>query len=261
MKKILIVWAFSQELNPIKKEIKKLLLIDTKVSYLSTWIWNYNMILNLTRFLEKEDDFDFVINIWVCWYEENKKDFIQVWRIFNLSNKKEKILPSIITFWEVEGIVTSDIVIYNDEFLNEWKYVDMESYWFEFVLEKYDIARMILKIPVDKVWEETKDFDFKKAEKYLSKNINYEELLNKIKGYLDENKKEKINLDKYNNYFAFSFTQKIIFAKLFNKYEVLIWEDFEKYFYDYTRSLDEIKNSKQESKFFLENLEKYLNDK
>jgi hypothetical protein len=46
-------------------------------------------------------------------------------------------------------------------------------------------------------------------------------LLEKIINYLDSIKKENLDLSKYNNYFNFSFTQKIIFEKLYNKFEVL----------------------------------------
>ena len=260
MKKILIVSALSGELNPIKKEIKKTKFNGLNISFLSVWIWNYNMILNLSRYLEN-NEVDFVINIWVCWYTNEKKDFIQVWRVKNISNNKELIVPNIIDFWELESIVSSEKVVYDIEELWWEVYVDMESYWFEKVCESFSLARIILKIPVDKVWNETKNFDFKKAEKYLKENINYQKLLEKMQKYLKKNNLEKIDLTKYNNYFSFSFTQKIIFEKLFNKYEVLTWKKFEEYFYKYIRNLKEIKNTKQESKKFLENLENYLEDK
>ncbi len=260
MKKILIVSALSGELNPIKKEIKKTKFNGLNISFLSVWIWNYNMILNLSRYLEN-NEVDFVINIWVCWYTNEKKDFIQVWRVKNISNNKELIVPNIIDFWELESIVSSEKVVYDIEELWWEVYVDMESYWFEKVCESFSLARIILKIPVDKVWDETKNFDFKKAEKYLEKNIDYLKLIKKIQKYLEKNNLEKVDLTKYNNYFSFSFTQKIIFKKLYNKYEVLTWEKFEEYFYKYIRNLEEIKNTKQESKKFLENLENYLENK
>jgi len=261
MKNILIVTALSAELNPIKKIIKKTKFKNIKLSFLSVWMWNYNMILNLTRFLEKEEKYDFIINIGVCWYKEKKQDFIQVWRIINLSNNDELIIPDLINFWKIESILSSDKIISNNKELNLEEYVDMESYWFEKVCESFKISRIILKIPVDKLWDETKNFDFKKAEKYLKENIDYKKILAKIEEYLDKNNFINIDLTKYNNYFWFSFTQELIFKKIYNKFEVLTWESFEDYFDNYTRSLDEIKNTKQESKKFLENLDKYLEDK
>lgn len=261
MKKILIVWAFSGEINSIKKEIKKLNFTNIKLSYLTVWMWNYNTILNLTRFLENEKDFDFIINIWVCWYKDKIKDFFQVARILNLSNNSETIVPNIIDFWDLISIATSENIIY-DFFQLKWEeYVDMESYWFEKVCDSFNIPRIILKVPVDKIWNETKNFDFKKAHEYLEKNIDYKLLLEKIINYLDSIKKENLDLSKYNNYFNFSFTQKIIFEKLYNKFEVLTWESFQKYFYNYIRTLEKIENQKDETKKFLFNLDKYLEDK
>ena len=43
------------------------------------------------------------------------------------------------------------------------EYVDMESYAVEKLAEFYKIPRLIIKVPADKVWEETKNFDKKRA--------------------------------------------------------------------------------------------------
>ena len=259
MYNILIVSALSGELNPIKKEIKKTKFNGLNISFLSVWIWNYNMILNLTRFLENYE-VDFIVNIWVCWYKEENIDFLQVWRVKNISNNRELIVPYIFDFWKIKSISSSEKIIYDRNEIEE-QFVDMESYWFEKVCENFKLPRIILKVPVDKIWEETKNFDFKKAEKKLKDNIDYLKLLKKIENYLDKNKKEKIDLSMYYNYFSFSFTQKIIFEKLYNKYEVLTWENFEDYFLKYIRNLKEIKNKKYESKRFLENIENFLENK
>ena len=77
MHKILIVSALSQELNTIKAQIKNLKIKNLKISFFTTWMGNYNTILNLTRFLEK-NDFDFLVNIWICWYKNEKVYFFQV---------------------------------------------------------------------------------------------------------------------------------------------------------------------------------------
>lgn len=261
MYKVLIVWALSAELNIIKKEIKNLELRNIKVSYFSSWMGNYNMILNLSRFLEQEKGYDFVINIWVCWYKEIKTDFFQVVRILNLSNNDELIVPNIIDFWELNSIASSENIVYDKSEIKSEEYVDMESYGFEKVMDSFFLARLILKIPVDNIWIETKEFDFEKAKKYLKENIDYKTLFEKIEDYLQKNKKEIKDLQKYIDFFKFSFSQSIIFEKLFNKFEVLTDENFEEYFYKYIRSLDKTKNSKNESRKFLDNLEKYLSDK
>lgn len=256
MNKILIVWALSQEINVVKEEIKKLWLRNIKTSYLTTWMWNYNMILNMTRFLENHD-FDLVINIWVCWYREIKNDFIQVWRIFNLVNNKELIIPKIIDFWILESIASSETVIYNDKDLLGENYIDMESYGFEKVCDSFSIPRILLKIPVDKVWKETKNFDFKKAEKYLRNNINYKELFEKIDIYLENHfniwkGKYKIHNDVfeiYNEKFNFTFSENEIFKRLYYRYISLVNKDFDAYY--------EINND-QDKKKFLKKLDKYL---
>lgn len=260
MKNILIVWALSQEIKAIKKKIKDLKFKNLNFSFLATWMGNYNMILNLTKYLEKDRP-DFVLNIWVCWYKSEYKDFFQVSRIKNIADDKELIIPNIIEFWSLESLLCSEKVVFDDKTLWDESYVDMESYGFEKVCDSYLLPRLILKVPVDKLWEETKNFDYKKAISFLENKIDYEMLLWKIDSYLLNIKYENKDLDKYNDFFNFSFTQKLIFEKLYNKYEVLTWEYFYDYFYKYIRSLEKIQNKKIESKLFLEKLEQYLEDK
>jgi hypothetical protein len=258
MKKILIVWALSREINVIKEEIVKLELRNIKTSFLTTGMWNYNIILNLTRFLENHD-FDLVINIWVCGFKEWKKDFISVWRILNLTNHKELIIPNIIDFSNSESIACSEKPVYDEELLLDENYIDMESYGFEIVCDSFSIPRIILKIPVDKIWVETKNFDFEKAEKYLRNNINYKELFEKINNYLENHfniwkGKYKLNHDifeTYNERFNFTFSENEIFKRLYYRYIALVNKDFDSYYEEH----------KEESKKeFLKWLEVFLED-
>lgn len=257
--RVLIVWALSQEINIIKEEIKKLDLINFKTSFLTVGIWNYNMILNLTRFLEKHN-FDIVLNIGVCGHifeNENIEDFIQISRIYNISNKKELLIPRIIKFWKSESIACSEKIIYNDKKIYDEKYVDMESYGFEITCDSFSIPRVILKVPVDKIWKETKNFDFKKAENSLRKNINYKELFLKIEEYIENHFsiwkwKYKIHhdlLEKYNNVFNFTFSENEIFKRLYYRYLALVNKDFNLFFN---------KNKNLNKKEFLKNLDKHL---
>ena len=256
MHKILIVWALSQELNIVKEEIKKLELRNIKTNYLTTWMWNYNMILNLTRFLENSD-FDLILNIWVCGYKKEKKGFIQVWRVYNLSNNKELIIPKIIDFWDLESISCSEKVIFKEKKLHDENYIDMESYGFEKVCDSFSIPRIVLKVPVDKVWEETKKFDFEKAEDFLRNNINYKELLEKVYDYLENHFniwkwKYKVHNDNFKIYaekFGFTFSENEIFKRLYYRYISLVNKDFNLYF--------EL-NKEKDKKKFLKWLEKYL---
>ena len=247
MKKILIVCALSAELNNIKEIVKNLGLRDIKLSFFTTWMGNYNTILNLTRFLEN-NSFDFIINIWVCGYKTEKIDAFQVARIYNLANLKELIVPNLIDFLSLQSIACSDKIIFDSLLIWDENFVDMESYGFELVCDSFKIPRIILKIPVDKIWDETKKFDFEKAKKYLNENIDYKLLFEKISIYL-ENGEEKIDFEKYFKDFNFTFSEKEIFKKLYFRYKSLVWNDFDIYFEE---------NNDLNKKLFLNNLEVFL---
>lgn len=249
MKKILIVCALSAELNNIKEIVKNLGLRDIKLSFFTTWMGNYNTILNLTRFLEN-NSFDFIINIWVCGYKTEKIEAFQVARIYNLANLKEVIVPNLIDFLSLQSIACSDKIIFDSLLIWDENFVDMESYGFEIVCDSFKIPRIILKIPVDKIWEETKNFDFEKASTFLKQNIDYKLLFEKISIYL-ENGEEKIDFEKYFKDFNFTFSEKEIFKKLYFRYKSLVWNDFEKYFEE---------NNKVNKKLFLKWLEEFLDD-
>jgi len=233
MKKILFISALSAELKIVKEEIKKLNSKNFEFGFLESWIGNYNTILNFTRFLEKNNNFDFVINIWVCGYNNIYKKVIQVWRIKNLSNNKEKIIPNFIDFWKIESIACSEYIVYNTKEIWEENFVDMESYGIELVAEKYNIARIILKVPVDKIWEETKNFDYKKAKKYLRENIDYRKLINEILEFLEKNNNEEIwkeIKEKILKNYKWTFSEKIILEKELNKFIVLKLWNLEEFF-------------------------------
>ena len=249
MKNILIVSAVSQELKAIKEKIKELNISWFKISYFSTWIGNYNMILNLTRFLEN-NDFDFVVNIWVCWYKSEYIKSFQVSRVLNLSNNKELIIPYIIDFLELRSIASSENIIYDWKKLLDESFVDMESYGFELVCDNFKIPRLLLKVPVDKIWIETKDFEFEKAKKLLKDNINYNLLFEKIDSYLSKIEKND-DLEIYFKNFNFTFSEKEIFKKYYYRYKSLVENDFDKYFE---------KNKLEVKKTFLNNLWLFLDN-
>lgn len=246
--KILIVSALNAELKIVKQEIKKLNISNNvEISFFESGMWNYKTILNLWLHLV-ENKYDFIVNIWVCgWCNDITTGYpeklIQISGIKNISNNKEIISPVFLEFTKIETIFCSEKIVYSDTSLplgeTEWglSFVDMESYGFELVCDKFDISRIILKIPVDKIWEETEKFDFEKAKKYLKENIDYSELLEKIEKYLEINKselssfsnKEVIIKDKIINYYKWTFSEKILLDKEINKIYVLeLWsiEDF-----------------------------------
>jgi hypothetical protein len=130
--------------------------------------------------------------------------------------------------------------------------VDMESYGFEMVCDSFSLPRIILKVPVDKIWIETKNFDYKKALNKLKENIPYEKLVRKIAEYF-EWVEEKVDFEKYFKCFSFTFSEKEIFKKLYFKLKVKSWKLKES-------CIDKLlenwkKLGKNESKEFLKNLQ------
>lgn len=240
MYKILFVSALSWELKPIKEKIKKLNISNLKIDFLSTWMWNYNMILNLTKYLSSKD-YCFVVNIWSCWYKnlEDKKNIYQVARILNSSNDKELLVPINFKVSNLISCYCFEKPVSKFDIKNN--IVDMESYGFEIVADSFQLPRLILKIPVDNIWEK---FDKNIFLDNLDK-IDFKNILESIKSYL-ETIPQKDNLDKYICYFRFSFSQKQIFRKLYSKYIALVWDDFESFFQ---------KNKKLSRKEFLKKLE------
>jgi len=258
--KILITTALSLELNPIKKKIKKLKL-PLKVDFFSTWMGNENTILNLTNFL-KEKSYDFILNIWSCGYIFSNNDIIQIAKITNLANLKEKLPPIQVKLENLHEIVTVPLPLKNVEISNNKNtfyfeknkiissniiskktFIDMESYWFEIVCEKFLIPRVILKIPTDKIWEKFN------SKTYLDKieKINFKKYLEKIIDFLDSTPKQP-NFDKYFKHFKFTFSQKEIFKKLYFKYQALVG-NFDNFFEE---------NKNLDRKSFLKKLEEIL---
>lgn len=255
MRKILFVCALSKELKIISQILSRKKVMregfDIKTLFFTTWIWNYNTILNLTKFLQ-ENEVDFLVNIWVCGFDDktektDDKNFIQVARIFNLANKKELIVPQVLEFWKLESIACSETPIFDKKEILGEKFVDMESYWIEMVCDNFSIPRIILKVPVDKIWEETKNFSIEKALGILKENIDYEKLFLNVIEYL-KNVEEKVNFERYFEFFSFTFSEKEIFKKVYYKIEnkEILTKLFENW-----KKLD-----KKESKKFLSKFQK-----
>jgi len=252
MYKILFVSALSWELKHIKKQIKQLKIPNLKIDFFQTWMWNYNMILNLTSYLQEKKsnwtNYDFILNIWSCGYNtvissQLQTLFYQIPRIINLSNNKELLIPINFKIAPFATCLSSETPIKHNKlninincqkFLNPQSIInviDMESYGFELVANKFLIPRLILKIPVDIIWEK---FDINKFIQKVE-NINFEKILLEIKAYL-QTIPAKHNLSKYINHFNFTVAQQHIFERLYYKYEALYW-NFQKFF-EQNKNLD-----------------------
>lgn len=241
MYKILFTSALPGELNVVKRQIKETYsrvtmplwhkfedgtIVETE--FLLLGMWNYETIYNLTNKLNKKS-YDFIVNIWVCWYKEEKIDFFQVSRIYNYAKKKEALVPVFFQFWCLENIACREVPVINPKYIWNENYIDMESYWVEFISDKFKIPRILLKVPVDKVGFETRNFNRKKALELLWENIDYKKLLDDIILYLKESPK-KGELTKYFDYYRMTFSEKVIFEKLYNEYKVFWWDNFDDFF-------------------------------
>jgi len=235
MYKILITTALSQELKIIKNKVKNLNIKNIKIDFFSTWTWNYKTILNLTKHL-CNNKYSFVVNIWICWYNKKEKN-IQVARIFNIQNKKELIVPIPFIFENLDSIACSENIIYKNIWKLDEQFIDMESYWFELVVDNFKIPRIILKVAYDKIWsKETTNISLKKIKQKIE-SIDYKKLLNEIIIFLDKYKPEEIEFEKYFYHYRLTFSEKIIFKKLYFKYESLTWKSFNDFFKD-NKNLD-----------------------
>lgn len=249
MYKILFVSALAAELKVIKQEIKQYQNKNISIDFFEHGMGNYNTILKLTQKL-CENKYDFVVNIWVCGYTNiEKPDLIQVARSQNLANKKEILYPIVLEFAPLYSIACSEVAVIDPKWIWENNFVDMESYGFEKVCESFQVARISLKVPVDNIGEETKNFDVEKAKKYLSEHIDYQDLIQKIQDYLEKLPK-KYNPEQYFEFYNFTFSEKIIFEKWYYKFiSLFTWEDFENFFQE---------NKHLEKKKFLETLKNKL---
>ena len=294
---ILITSAFPKELSIIKKQIKRNNIPNLNISFLQTWVWNYNTIFTLTKEL-KQKNYDFIVNIGVSWLRivTDKKQsiwisknsifpFYQVANILELETWKELIVPVFFKFWKLATCISANKPI-KDIYLNEIKYkfgitdinneknlsnistafsnffiLDMESYGIEFVSDKFNIPRIILKIPIDKSEKELINFNYKKALEILEKNLNYKELLQQIKEYLDKNKKNynNSNLEKYYRTLHFSQRQKEIFNFLYKKYCFVVGNNFDSFFYSFIDQNKNLKDKKIITKNLLKNMEDLIN--
>ncbi len=177
---------------------------------------------------------------------EDDISFIQIYRIKNLSDNKEKICPVYVNFWDLQSIACSEKIITDKTSILDEKFVDMESFWVDFIATNEKVPYIILKIPFDEIWKESKKVDLKDLENsFLS--FPYEKLFLDIKNYLQKNeKKEKVDLSFYKDYFRLTFSEFEILKRNYNKF-IAYKQDFEDFFE---------KNKELSKEKFLEKLQK-----
>ncbi len=167
--KLLITAATSDEINAIKKWIKAAnIKKNLDIDYLCCWIGNYETILNLENYISKYSEPIFIRNIWICgyWNHDNQKKNIpiQAATTFNIHTEKEFVIPPFVQIAPMRNCFSSEKPIKEKPYLkkeiecinDEW-YFDMESRWTEFVSLRHKLPHIILKVPLDFVWQETLD--------------------------------------------------------------------------------------------------------
>lgn len=224
-KTILFVAALKQEMDIIKKELQK---IDSKkigFKFLLTWTWNYNAIYELSNYV-KEKKIDYIVNIGVCGQKkEYSENFFQVYRIKDLSCEKESLLPVYFTFWNLESIASSNTIVTNQKQLWDEMFVDMESFWIDFVATKEKIPTMILKIPFDIIWDKSKGVSLDSLRQKMEA-FPYSELVSNLEAFFEKNPDE-YDFTKIKKHFNLTFSETEILKKNFYRIEALGW-DFEK---------------------------------
>jgi nucleoside phosphorylase len=186
--RLLVTAAAGPEMKTIKSQIQGLKIPHLDVAFLTTGIGMSETIFSLTKYLERDEKPDFILNIWVCGYFAEKKSCIQIGRIVHAGTGKELLVPLFLQAAPIESILCSETPVIEtvpqietQNFVSlSVNYVDMESWAIAFVADKYKIARMILKVPFDKAGDETKSFDREAALEELKKNIDYKEVLVKV---------------------------------------------------------------------------------
>lgn len=228
IKKILITAATPWELRTIKQLWNSQSSKNMKADFLQIGIWNINSSLHITQSLSK-NNYDFVINIWVCWYSDIQEPLIQIVRSVYHPTGKEILTPVFFEFAPLKSICCSEIPITDVHILWNEHYVDMESYAVEKICEHFSIPRLILKVPIDKVWAETEDFDYTSACKILWENIDMKHLKNSLEKYFST-LRETYDISLYISHYRFTTSEKIIFEKYFHKYITLSNQSFEVFF-------------------------------
>jgi len=159
--KILVVAATPTELNAIKKWIKSAnILSSLDISFLCLWVWNYETIFSLERYIKICTDPVFILNIWICGYWNTnwiiKNQPVQASSVINIHTLKERICPPFLRLSPLGTFISSECVVTSlPDFLSggwlscDEYYFDMESWWVSLISSKHKFPYLILKFPFD----------------------------------------------------------------------------------------------------------------
>ncbi len=229
---ILFTIALPIEAKIIKQEIKNLSLKWVETDILITWVWILNSLYAIKNYIQEGNKPDFIVNIWVCGKKDEKENnFFQVYRIKNISNQKETLCPIYIKNLSLKSIACSDKIITNINEIWDENFVDMESFWIDFICDKEKIPYIIIKKPFDLISQESLRIDKIELEKCLLW-FNYQTLIDQIQDFLTINKKEdfEIIIYKLKQNYRLTFSETEILKKYINK-QLAFWENKKQIFH------------------------------
>lgn len=223
---ILFTIALPIEAKIIKQEIKNLAFKWWKVDTLVTWVWVLNTMYAIKDYIDTNGKPDFIVNIWVCGKkDDSKNDFFQAYRIKNLSNNKEALCPIYIKNLPLDSLACSDKIITDHNEMWDENFVDMESFWIDFISDKEKIPYIIIKKPFDIVSKDSLQVSKDELEKSLQW-FPYENLIHQIENFLLQNKKESFenSIQKLKDSYRLTFSETQILQKHINK-QIAFWEN------------------------------------
>ncbi len=225
-KNILFVSALKLELDVIKEQTLQYSEKDFCFKFLLTGVGNYNVIYTLQDYLTK-NEIDFVVNIWVCGVKkETNKKLFQVYRIKNLANEKEALVPIYFQLGELISLGSSEKILTNQE--NTWEeFVDMESFWIDFVCSKKKIPYIILKIPFDTISESSKKVNISELRQTMQ-SFDVSQLISELQKFFSFLPMEK-SFEKYKKHFSLTFAETEILKRNYYKFQAF-HIDFEAFF-------------------------------
>jgi nucleoside phosphorylase len=233
---ILFVSALSVELHHVKKKIDKVKSFlkekksKLKISFLLSWVGNYNTIFELQKYLQT-NEVDFIVNIGVCWFSNVASEVPnigQVYRIKNLASGKESLVPVYFEFAPYISLASSEKTITLDEQMGDELFVDMESYGVDYVATKMKIPVLILKVPFDRVSTESQNVKITDIEQKLD-FVDYKDMLLRIEEYLMKNVSKGVSLQKYINELNPTFSEREILKREYHRFQAFD-KDFQLFF-------------------------------
>jgi len=176
---------FVCSLPPEKKALQNIFSSIPKQKYdiLLTGVWVYQTIYSITKYLSTHTP-EIIINVGICWRQEHiSTDWVQIYRVKHLGNRKEALCPVYIDAFPLASIWCSDTIITSTADMQEETLVDMESFGVHFVCQREKIPFLMCKKPFDIVSPESKKIDITSITRAIE-SLPVENIFEKIEYFL-----------------------------------------------------------------------------